>query len=185
MLCMPRKPFSPKSYPELQTEILNVFWDFWPTSVNSKDSSNSHAPCVTTQDNMRFIFCSLVLQLRNWLENAIETGFKWCTKRHIFNVCLCLESVGQLMKREDVLVVRLMENLGGFSSRHSLSPWGVATGTAPGLVAVLVEIILCWKQRLIPQPGLQWRHKPTQQRHQEGSAMNGNYYYQEEAEETE
>lgn len=46
----------------------------------------------------------------------------------MFDVCLCLESMGQLMKGEDVLVERLMQNLGGFSSqmyhRHSLSLQG-------------------------------------------------------------
>lgn len=86
MLCMPRKPFSPQSYTELQIEILNAFWDFQPTSVNSKGSSN--APCVTTQDNMRFIFCSLLLQLRKLIESAIESVFKWCTKRLLYLMCV-------------------------------------------------------------------------------------------------
>lgn len=62
----------------------------------------------------------------------------------------------------------------------------VTIGTAPGLVAILAEgNLMLETERLNPQPGLQWRHKPTQQRDQEGSAMNGSYCYQEEAEETE
>lgn len=90
---LPRKPFSPKSYPELQTEILNTFWDFWLISVNSKGSSNSHTPCVTTQDNVRFIFCSLLLQLRKSFESAVETCFEWYTKRlfHLMHVCVWKE----------------------------------------------------------------------------------------------
>lgn len=117
----------------LQSPIQNSKQEFWmPFGISDLAVWTQKIQVILMHlvwlpNIMRFRFSSLLLQLRNWLESATEIGFKWCTKRHIFIVCLSLESMGQLMEGEDVLVERLMQNVGEFSSqmyhRHSLSPW--------------------------------------------------------------
>lgn len=149
---------------------VDDFWNFQPTCVNSGGSDNSDIPCVTIQDyNMRFTFCSLLLQLGKLLESAIEFVFYRCTMRvFVFNVCWWLESEGKLMEGEDGWVKRVVWNLGGCNSFPSfttgtLCHLGMVTeGTVPGVVAIPAEGSLMLKtSRLIPQSRLQCRHKPT------------------------
>lgn len=57
--------------------------------MNSRGSDNSNIPFVTIQDyNMRFTFCSLLLQLGKLLESAIEFVFYRCTMRVLYLMCV-------------------------------------------------------------------------------------------------
>lgn len=134
------------------------FWAFQPASVNSKDLDNLDTPSVTIQGyNMRFTFCSLLVQLKRWLESAIEIVFHRCTMRLLYLICVhgwrvwenwwrgrmawlkewceTWEGITQFPALPQALFVSL-----GWSLQAQLQVWW----------QYLLRVILCWKQTNSP-----------------------------------